>query len=110
MGYRANDSYFSYARDFLQNTISVKRLAQVMKLGNLGNQVVLVSEKAFEQLTFIGTEEAKQDIYFPLRKKRDELARMSYLSDRKGSALDPNDIYVLDIIRGGIKADDPRLQ
>ena len=110
MGYRANDSYFSYARDFLQNTISVKRLAQVMKLGNLGNQVVLVSEKAFEQLTFIGTEEAVQDVYFPLRKKRDDLARMSYLSDRKGSMLDPNDIYVLDIIRGGIKANDPRLQ
>lgn len=110
MGYRANDSYFSYARDFLQNTISVKRLAQVMKLGNLGNQVVLVSEKAFEQLSFIGCEEAPFDVYFPLRKKRDELARMSYLTDKKGSALDPNDIYVLDIIRGGIKADDSRLQ
>lgn len=110
MGYRANDSYFSYARDFLQNTISVKRLAQVMKLGNLGNQVVLVSEKAFEQLSFVGCEEAPFDVYFPLRKKRDELARMSYLSDKKENVLDPSDIYVLDIIRGGVKADDPRLQ
>ncbi|MBQ8407450.1 MAG: DUF3990 domain-containing protein [Clostridia bacterium] len=110
MGYRANDSYFSYARDFLQNTISVKRLSQVMKLGNLGNQVVLVSEKAFEQLTFIACEEAPQNIYFPLRKKRDELARTAYLTDRKGSALDPSDIYVLDIIRGEMKANDPRLQ
>ena len=41
-GYRADDSYFSYAKDFLQNGISVRRLAQVMKLGDLGNQIVLV--------------------------------------------------------------------
>ena len=45
-GYRADDSYFSYARDFLQNGISVRRLAQVMKLGNLGNQIVLVSKNS----------------------------------------------------------------
>ena len=109
-GYRADDSYFSYARDFLQNGISVKRLAQVMKLGNLGNQIVLISPKAFSQIKFIGYEEAPQDIHFPLRKKRDELARLSYLSNKKGSSFDPNDILMIDIMRGDIKADDPRLQ
>lgn len=109
-GYRADDSYFSYARDFLQNMISVKRLSQVMKLGNLGNQIVLISEKAFDQIHFIGYEEAPQNIHFPLRKKRDELARAEYLLNRKGNALSPNDIFMLDIMRNEMKADDPRLQ
>ena len=109
-GYRADDSYFSFARDFLQNTISVKRLAQVMKLGNLGNQIVLTSEKAFEQIRFTGYEEAAQEIYFPLRKRRDELARAEYFSDRSGDFLTENELFMLDILRNGVKADDPRLQ
>ena len=109
-GYRADDSYFSYARDFLQNGISVKRLAQVMKLGNLGNQIVLISPKAFSQIKFVGYEEAPREIHFPLRKKRDELARLSYLSDKKGKDFDPNDVLMIDIMRGEIKADDPRLR
>lgn len=109
-GYRADDSYFSYARDFLQNTISVKRLSQVMKLGNLGNQIVLVSPKAFRNLHFVGYEEAPQNIHFPLRKKRDELARSSYLYNRTGSVFSTDDIYILDIIRNEMKSNDPRLQ
>lgn len=109
-GYRADDSYFSYAKDFLQNGISVRRLAQAMKLGNLGNQIVLISPKAFSQIKFIGYEEAPKEIHFPLRKKRDELARLSYLTDKRGSSFDPNDIYVIDMMRERMKADDPRLQ
>ena len=109
-GYRADDSYFSYARDFLQNGISVKRLTQVMKLGNLGNQIVLISPKSFGQIKFLGYEEAPQEVHFPLRKNRDELARSEYLSDRKGGAFSPDDILMIDILRGEIKADDPRLQ
>lgn len=81
-----------------------------MKLGNLGNQIVLISEKAFDQIHFIGYEEAPQNIHFPLRKKRDELARAEYLLNRKGNALSPNDIFMLDIMRNEMKADDPRLQ
>lgn len=109
-GYRADDSYFSYARDFLQNGISVRRLTQVMKLGNLGNPIVLISPKSFEHLKFIGYEEAPQEIHFPLRKNRDTLARMEYLSDRQGGAFNPDDILMIDIMRGAIKPDDPRLQ
>lgn len=109
-GYRADDSYFSYARDFLSNTISVKRLTQVMKLGNLGNQVVLKSRKSFSQIKFLGYEEAPMQIHFPLRKKRDELARDEYFSNRSGDFELKDSIFAIDIIRGGIKADDPRLQ
>ena len=49
-GYRADDSYFSYAKDFLNNAISVNQLAQAMKLGELGEQIVLMTPKAFAGL------------------------------------------------------------
>lgn len=110
IGYRANDSYFSYARDFFSNTITVKRLTQVMRLGNLGNQIVIKSKLAFSRLKFLGYETAPQEIHYPLRKKRDELARNAYLSDRKGSILSSDSLLLVDIIRGGIKPNDPRLQ
>lgn len=110
MGYRADDSYFSYARDFLSNSISVKRLTQVMKLGNLGNQIVLKSKLSFSRIKFLGYEEAPQEIHYPLRKKRDEFARSAYFSNRKGDMLESDNIFAIDIIRGGIKPNDPRLQ
>lgn len=109
-GYRADDSYFSYARDFLQNTISVKRLSQVMRLGNLGNQIVLISPKAFKAIRFLGYEEAPREIHLPLRKKRDALARAAYLTNRQGTDFSADDLYMIDIIRNEIKSDDPRLQ
>ena len=38
--YRADDSYFSFAEDFVNNTISLRDLNMAMKLGMLGEQVV----------------------------------------------------------------------
>lgn len=37
--YRADDSYFSFARDFVNNTISVRKLSQAMELVNLGSKL-----------------------------------------------------------------------
>lgn len=108
-GYRADDSYFAYAESFLNNTISVQRLSEALKLGNLGEQVVLISEKAFEKLKFSGYEIADAATYYPLRKARNEQARIEFLSNRRG-ILSPDDLYLNDIIRGGIEPDDPRLQ
>lgn len=108
-GYRADDSYFAYAESFLNNTISVQRLSEALKLGNLGEQVVLMSEKAFGKLKFSGYEIADAATYYPLRKARNEKARMEFLSNRRG-ILSPDDLYLNDIIRGGIEPDDPRLQ
>lgn len=52
IGYRADDSYFSFASAFLNNTISLAQLERAMFLGKLGEQVVLKSERAFSQLHF----------------------------------------------------------
>lgn len=53
IGYRANDSYFSYAGDFVNGTLSLSDLSEAMRLGKLGEQVVLKSKKAFKALTFV---------------------------------------------------------
>ena len=110
IGYRADDSYFSFAEDFLNNAISVRKLEKTMRLGNLGEQVVLVSRAAFDALKYVGAEEADRSMYYVLKMKRDKAARAEYLgSDRKPSyGLD--ELYMLDIMRQGVKADDPRLR
>lgn len=107
-GYRADDSYFAYAESFLNNTISVQRLSEALRLGNLGEQIVLMSPKAFEQIRFIGYEIADYATYYPLRQERNERARMEFLSNRRGQPT-PDDLYLNDIIRG-VSADDPRIQ
>ena len=40
-GYRADDSYFSFANAFLNNTISLSQLEKAMVLGKLGEQIVI---------------------------------------------------------------------
>lgn len=108
-GYRADDSYFSYAEAFLNNTISCQRLAEALKLGNLGEQIVIKSQKAFDRLKFIGYKIAPADFYYPLRIERNEKARLDFLLNKKG-AFDANALYLSDIIRGGIDSDDPRIR
>lgn len=107
-GYRADDSYFAYAESFLNNTISVQRLSEALRLGNLGEQIVLMSKKAFSHIRFLGYEISDSAIYYPLRKERNDKARLEFLSNRRGKPT-PNDLYLNDIIRG-VNADDPRLQ
>lgn len=110
-GYRADDSYFSYAKDFLNNTISVAQLAQAMKLGELGEQVVLISKKAFEQITFIEYEIADASIYYSKRSSREERARKAYLSDHGADlAISESDLFVRDILSQKVKNDDPRIR
>ena len=70
IGYRADDSYFSYAGDFVNGTLSLSDLSEAMRLGKLGEQVVLKSKKAFEALTFIEAIKAPHEEYFTKYMKR----------------------------------------
>lgn len=107
-GWRADDSYFSYARAFVNNTITVEQLGRAMKLGNLGEQVVLKSECAFKNIRFDGFERAPLAQYGPLAKERDEAARAQY---RELLAENPFEgIRIVDIVREGMTADELRLQ
>ena len=107
-GWRADDSYFSYARAFVNNTITVEQLSRSMRLGNLGEQIMLKSERAFKNIRFAGFERAPLAPYGPLAKERDEAARARY---RELLAENPFEgIRIVDIVREGMTADDLRLQ
>ena len=105
-GYRADDSYFDYAETFLNNGISVEQLARAMRLGKLGEQIVIKSQYAFSLLEYEGFDIAEKDQYYVLRKARDDEANQLYweMLDEESDGL-----YIQDIMRGGIKNDDPRI-
>lgn len=106
IGYRADDSYFSFAKDFLNNTISVQKLKKAMELGKLGKQVVIISELAFTKLKFEGTEEVETLEYYEKRKSRDVEAKEQYLKNTRNSTSLIDDIFILDIMRRGFKNGD----
>ena len=110
IGYRADDSYFSFARDFLKNTITVAQLSRAMELGKLGIQVVLHSEKAFEQLKYIESTIADNETYYTKRRARDLMAKEEYREAAKFSSVTQDDLFIMDIIRQEVKNDDPRIQ
>lgn len=107
-GYRADDSYFSYAKDFISNALSLADLKQAMMLGKLGEQIVLKSERAFDAITAGGTFPAERAEYYARYCKRDSEARDNY-KRISAHAFSPDGIYVIDLIREGIKNGDPRL-
>ena len=81
-----------------------------MRLGTLGEQVVLLSERSFEQIKFIDYEVADYREYYFKRAKRDQSARAAYANHKKTLHQLMGDIFVLDIIREDMRDDDPRLQ
>ena len=108
IGYRADDSYFSFVRAFVGNSISLKQLGHAMRLGKLGQQYVLISEKAFNHIHFCGYEIADNSEYFPKRKARDEVARNAFIKELEEDDIDG--IFIRDIIREKMEASDERLQ
>lgn len=108
IGYRADDSYFSFARSFVANAISLKQLGNAMRLGKLGEQFVLKSPKAFDAIKFIGYTVADNTVYYAKRKARDDEARAAYMKELENEDIDG--IFMRDIIREEIRQDDPRLR
>ena len=105
IGYRADDSYFSFAKDFISNTISVEQLAEAMRLGELGIQIVLKSKKAFDTVKYISYELAESKEYYVKRVSRDKKARETYLSGHRQNLV-TDGLFVMDIIRKGLKNGD----
>ena len=105
IGYRADDSYFSFAQDFVSGVISLQKLAQAMRLGKLGEQIVLKSPKAFAQIQFAGYENADAEEYYIKKNEREREARRQYRRNKKEQA-DVNELFILDIMREEIKNGD----
>lgn len=109
IGYRADDSYFSFAQDFISGTISLNKLSEAMRLGKLGEQIVIKSEKAYSHLKFLGAEPAEANVWYEKKSVRDRDARREYRKRRTGNA-GVSELYMLDIMREGIKNGDSRLR
>lgn len=107
-GYRADDSYFAYARSFVENRISLRQLGLTMRLGKLGEQVVLKSKKAFDTIKFLDYTTADNKIYYYKRKARDDEARAAFQRELENEDLDG--IFMRDIMREEMKNYDPRLR
>lgn len=102
IGYRADDSYFSYAKSFLGNQLPLQRLTKALELGALGKQYVLLSTKAFEpqHLQFSGAERVSDPIYLKRYITNDKRAREAYQALRH---VDRNErarmTYIIDLMR-----------
>lgn len=108
IGYRADDSYFSFAQDFVAGVISLEKLSEAMRLGKLGEQIVLKSPKAFEQIEFVGCENVDSDIYYTRKMERERDARREYRK-RKREKADIQELYIIDIMREEMTNGDARL-
>ena len=109
IGYRADNSYFSFAQDFINGTISFRQLNHAMYLGKLGQQFVLKSEKAFSQIKFCGYEIAAADEWYQKKMLRDKSARREYF-DVERNRRQKGDIFIPQIIDEEMTSDDPRLR
>ena len=108
-GYRADDSYFTFAQDFVSNAIPLDTLRKAMHLGELGEQIVIRSKRAFERIGFAGSTPADVSVYYEKKTERDRRARLLYRKYRS-ELVGTDGIYMLDIVREGMKNGDPRLQ
>lgn len=109
IGYRADDSYFSFAQDFLNGTISYRQLGNAIRLGKLGQQFVLKSKAAFERINFIGYEIANRDEWYARKQTRDRLARREYF-DLERNRRQRGDLYITQILDEEMRSDDLRLR
>ena len=110
IGYRADDSYFQYAESFVSNGLPLRSLNKALKLGKLGDQTVLVSQKAFDQIRFVDAAPVSKDEYYPKFIDRDSSARKAFKQEIKKSKVYRDDIFVLDILREEMQNNDPRIQ
>jgi len=109
IGYRADDSYFSFAQDFINGTISYRQLNHALHLGKLGQQFVLKSKRAFEQIQFTGSEPADYAIWYEKKKNRDKSARNEYFHIERNKR-QKGDLYITQILDEEMMPDDPRLR
>ena len=107
-GYRADDSYFSFSKAFLANGITLEQLRRAMRLGKLGEQVVLRTPAAFDALSFVEAIPVDASIYHARRLSRDRDAREDFrkmLTETQAG----EEIYVSTMINEKWNNDDPRL-
>lgn len=109
VGYRADDSYFSFAQDFINGTISYRQLGNAMRLGKLGQQFVLKSKASFNRIFFLDAEHILASEWYERKKQRDRTARREYFNVERNKR-QHGDLYITQILDEEMSPNDPRLQ
>lgn len=78
IGYRADDSYFDLVKRFVNNKISYEQVERGIRAGNLGLQVFVKSQEAFNRLKSVSREDVGIK-YLARYKKRDNQAREEFI-------------------------------
>jgi len=94
VGYRADDSYFLYSRDFVANELSIDALSKAMKLGKLGLQYCLKSEKAFQKIKTIEYKKIDKSSDYSMFRER---IKEEYYETKEND--DIHNTRILDIMR-----------
>lgn len=109
IGYRADDSYFRFAQDFLSGTISYEQLTRSLRFGLLGEQIAVRSRRATERLRFQGAEPVPCRQWYPAKERRENKARKDY-HDLDKNRFQRGELYMIRILDEEIRPGDPRLR
>lgn len=76
-GWRADSSYFLIAKRFVRDELDASLLREALKLGDLGIQYCVKTERAFKELARIyePIEQVRMDVYLEKYNRRDNEAR-----------------------------------
>ena len=67
IGYRADDAYFKFPLLFMDNNLTLERLEEIYKLGDLGKQLFIQSERAFSKLKYIDSKQVGKEYFYKYR-------------------------------------------
>ena len=92
IGYRADDSYFRFPESFVRSEITLESLNKIFKVGDLGKQYVLISDRSFSLIHFLDYQEAfekSREDYYKRKSGADKVFTDLLNSDRysKGTRL-----------------------
>jgi len=105
IGYRADNSCFTFARDFLSDRISYRSLSDCLSASPANREYVLKSNRAFERVTYTGYEVALAGKCYPAAAAR-ELRALRTVRPSDGA----RDLFISDLIREEVKPYDTRLR
>lgn len=98
-GYRADGVNFSFARDFLNNAITLRQLKTALECGELGKEIVVRNERAVSRLRFVeAIPVTEPELYDRRRREREESAKRAYL-ELGGAGRE--DLFIADIMKVG---------
>lgn len=83
IGYRADDSYIDVVDAFLQNEIDIAEITRLFKEGDLGYQIFIKSQSAFDKIKFVSYDEVTENEKYGESDKNARKNVASFLDNRR---------------------------